>query len=180
MTRHLSRESTGMLRVEGNPALSGCLMKFWWAHQSSSGGADFRSPDPGALPWCKHSWSPTARRLTTGLSGQEQQRTGSWQSSPGTRRALGKPITPPLITGAPHAILPSGERSNGHRTHYRITRYFIRVHSCLFVAKVSDFGNGTVSQARRCNFFERILSLQRYLPVSCSDRRPSVKFWEIG
>src|SRR5437016_3349662 len=33
----------------------------------------------------------------TGSSGQEQQRTGSWQSfSRGTRRALSKPITPPL------------------------------------------------------------------------------------
>jgi hypothetical protein len=40
-----------MLRVEGSPALSGCLMNIWWAHQSSSGGADSSVPlTPGALP----------------------------------------------------------------------------------------------------------------------------------
>src|ERR1700704_1455509 len=53
-----------MLRIEGSPALSGCLMNIWWAHQSSSGGADFRSPDPGALP---PGALNTARRLTYGI-----------------------------------------------------------------------------------------------------------------
>ena len=59
----------GMLRVEGSPALSGCLMNIWWAHQSSSGGADFRSPDPGALP---PGALRTARRSTYGI-----ERTGA-------------------------------------------------------------------------------------------------------
>ena len=38
-------------------------MSIWWAHQSSSGGAESCSPDPGALPPGALS---TARRLTYG------------------------------------------------------------------------------------------------------------------
>jgi hypothetical protein len=39
-----TRNSPATLGIEGSPALSDCLMSIWWAHQSSSGGADCLFP----------------------------------------------------------------------------------------------------------------------------------------
>src|SRR5467141_2019147 len=99
-----------MLRVEGSPALSGCLMSIWWAHQSSSGGTGSLVPQTQA-----HCLLEPLERLVawpTGLSGQEQQRTGSWQSFSGwTRRALSKPITPSLDYRRPSRFSSSLEEN---------------------------------------------------------------------
>ena len=63
-----------MLRVEGSPALSGCLMNIWWAHQSSSGGTGSLVPQTQAHCLLEPSACTisTARRLTYGI-----ERTGA-------------------------------------------------------------------------------------------------------
>src|SRR5882762_4534227 len=99
-----------MLRVEGSPALFGLPDEILVGPPIIVRWSRFFVP----LTQAHCLLEPLIRLVArpTGSSGQEQQRTGSWQSfSRGTRRALSKPITPPLDYRRPSRFSSSLEEN---------------------------------------------------------------------